>query len=64
MKPENIITDAHGQPWDTSTHPPTPLEISLAAAAIGRLGGLSRTRKKARASKRNGKLGGRPRKVR
>ena len=37
-------------------------EITQAAKVLGRLGGLARSRKKAKTSKENGKKGGRPRK--
>lgn len=36
---------------------------SEAAATLGRLGGLARSKKKAKASRENGKLGGRPKKL-
>ncbi len=35
---------------------------NLHAAALGKLGGKSKSNKKAAAARRNGKLGGRPRK--
>jgi hypothetical protein len=38
-------------------------EISTAAATLGRLGGKSRSERKAAAVRENGKLGGRPRKL-
>lgn len=38
-------------------------QIQLAAAILGKLGGQSKSPRKAEASRRNGKLGGRPRKV-
>jgi hypothetical protein len=38
-----------------------PIDVSAAAAALGRIGGSSRSERKARAARRNGRLGGRPR---
>lgn len=35
-------------------------QIRAAATALGRLGGLVRSKKKAKAVRKNGKLGGRP----
>jgi len=44
---------------------PAPVKgVSLAAAAFGRLGGKSKSPAKVAAVRRNGRLGGRPRKVR
>ena len=40
-----------------------PPEVSAAAAALGRLGGLSRSPAKVAAVRENGKKGGRPRKL-
>ena len=37
--------------------------VSQAASALGKLGGAAKTEAKARASRANGKLGGRPKKV-
>jgi len=42
--------------------PPPVRGVSLAAAALGRVGGKSRSPAKLAAVRRNGKLGGRPRK--
>lgn len=39
-----------------------PKTISTAAALLGRLGGLSKSPRKAKAARRNGRLGGRPKK--
>lgn len=39
------------------------MDISKAAAALGRKGGSAKTKAKIKAAKRNGKLGGRPNKV-
>lgn len=39
------------------------LQKNMHAVALGKLGGAVRSRAKAKASRKNGKLGGRPRKV-
>jgi hypothetical protein len=42
---------------------PSKKQISEIAAALGRLGGSVKSKAKAAASRKNGKLGGRPKKV-
>lgn len=40
-----------------------PLDLGAAAAALGRRGGVSKSKAKIKAARRNGRKGGRPRKA-
>ena len=44
----------------TETETPAPIDATTAAALLGRMGGSVKSERKAKASRKNGKKGGRP----